>query len=315
MTEMFFLVGAPRCGTTALSRYLRKHPRICFSVPKETHYLAYAPEMPLEELRRTFLESFFPHRAPQHRILGEGSVSTLYSDLAIQRALALDPDARFLAMVRNPLELLPSYHQRLLYVLDEDVRDFETAWRLQVERAQGRHLPERCRDPRFLQYAEIARLGERIERMFELAGRERCLVIVHDDFRSETPKVYEQVLTFLGLEHDGRTNFPRRLESRSFRSLALHRLLMRPPASLAKAVMRAKVAKEKAKTADAGADASAGRKKPWLKRARSRLLAWNSIPSPPAPLPPALRDELRASLAPDLARLERLLGRDFSHWR
>jgi len=314
MTEMFFLVGAPRCGTTAMSRYLRKHPRICFSVPKEPHYLAYAPEIPLEEMRRTYLETFFPHRAPQHRLLGEGSVSTLYSDLAIQRALALDPDARFLAMVRNPMELLPSYHQRLLYVLDEDVRDFATAWGLQAERAQGRHLPKSCRDPRFLQYAEIGRLGERVERLFELAGRERCHVVVHDDFRSETAKVYEQVLTFLGLEHDGRTSFPRRLESRTFRSLALHRLLMRPPMALAKAVIGAKVAREKARTGAAG-EGNTKKKKPWLKRARSRLLAWNSISSPPAPLPAALREELRETFHADTARLGRLLNRDLSHWR
>jgi hypothetical protein len=307
---MFFLVGAPRCGTTALSRYLRKHPRICFSVPKEPHFLAYAPEMPLADLRRTYLETFFLHRAPQHLLLGEGSVSTLYSDDAIRRALALDPDARFLAMVRNPMELLPSYHQRLLYVLDEDERDFATAWRLQAARARGERVPRRCRDPRVLQYAEIARLGERIERLFELAGRERCLVIVYDDFRSETAKVYEQVLSFLGLEHDGRTIFPRRLESRTFRSLALQRLLMRPPLPLAKAVLRAKVRKEKAKTSP-----GPRKKKPWLKRARSRLLAWNSVPSPPAPLPPALREELRESCAADLARLGRLLGRDLSHWR
>lgn len=308
---MFFLVGAPRCGTTALSRYLRKHPSICFSLPKEPHFLAHAPEQPLGELRETYLHTFFPHRAERHTLLGEGSVSTLYSDLAIQRALALDPEARFLAMVRNPMELLPSYHQRLLYVLDEDVRDFATAWRLQDPRARGDRIPRRCRDPRMLQYAEIGRLGARIERLFELAGRERCLVIVHDDFRSDTAKVYEQVLAFLGLEHDGRTHFPRRLESRTFRSLALHRLLMRPPASLAQAVLRAKVEKERARIADP----KSIKKKAWIKRARSRLLAWSSVSAPPAPLPPALRDELSERLAGDLALLSHLLGRNFAHWR
>jgi len=310
MTEMFFLVGAPRCGTTALSRYLRKHPRICFSVPKETHYLTYAPEMPLAELRASYLRDFFPHRTPDHLVLGDGSVSMLYSDLSIQRALALDPDARFLVMARNPMEQLPSYHQRLLFVLEEDERDFATAWRLQDARARGEHLPRSCRDPRMLQYAEVARFGERVAHLFDLVGRERCLVIVHDDFKSETAKVYEQVLSFLGLEHDGRTNFPRRFESRSFRLLALHRLLMRPPDPLAKAVLRAKVKKERARMAG---DTKA--KKPWLKRARSRLLAWNSISTPPAPLAPALRDELRETFHDDLVRLGRLLGRDLSHWR
>jgi hypothetical protein len=31
----FFIVGAPKCGTTALSEYLRSHPDVFFSSPKE----------------------------------------------------------------------------------------------------------------------------------------------------------------------------------------------------------------------------------------------------------------------------------------
>jgi len=264
--------------------------------------------MPLEHLRRDYLEMFFAHRAPQQLLLGEGSVSTLYSDLAIGRALALDPEACFLAMVRDPLEILSSYHQRLFYVLDEDERDFATAWRLQAARARGERLPRNCRDPRMLQYAEIGRLGARIERLFALAGRERCLVIMHEDFRSDTAKVYEQVLRFLGLEHDGRTNFPRRLESRTFRSYALHRVLMRPPVSLAKAVLRAKVTRQKAMSAPGAV------KKPLLKRVRTRLLKWNSNSASPAPLPPELRAALRDTFRDDIASLGHLLGRDLSHW-
>ena len=36
----FFIVGAPRCGTTAMSTYLSGHPEVCFSVPKENHFFA-----------------------------------------------------------------------------------------------------------------------------------------------------------------------------------------------------------------------------------------------------------------------------------
>ncbi|MEA3447202.1 MAG: sulfotransferase [Bacteroidota bacterium] len=37
-TPNFFIIGAPKCGTTALSEYLRKHPDIHFSYPKEPDY-------------------------------------------------------------------------------------------------------------------------------------------------------------------------------------------------------------------------------------------------------------------------------------
>ena len=36
----FFVVGAPRCGTTAISKYLSDNPNICFSRPKEPHFFS-----------------------------------------------------------------------------------------------------------------------------------------------------------------------------------------------------------------------------------------------------------------------------------
>ena len=35
-----FIVGAPRCGTTSLSRYLKDHPEVCFSRVKEPHFFS-----------------------------------------------------------------------------------------------------------------------------------------------------------------------------------------------------------------------------------------------------------------------------------
>ena len=40
MLPDFFIVGAPKCGTTAISEYLRTHPRIFMCKPKEPHYFA-----------------------------------------------------------------------------------------------------------------------------------------------------------------------------------------------------------------------------------------------------------------------------------
>jgi Sulfotransferase family len=46
----FFLIGAPRCGTTSLSSYLANNPQVCFSRPKEPHYFSlFAPRASLAE--------------------------------------------------------------------------------------------------------------------------------------------------------------------------------------------------------------------------------------------------------------------------
>ena len=57
----FFIVGAPRAGTTAMGHYLKKHPAICFSDPKETHFFFAADDSTEpEDLKRRYLKAFFP---------------------------------------------------------------------------------------------------------------------------------------------------------------------------------------------------------------------------------------------------------------
>src|SRR3954451_8355637 len=77
-----FVVGAPRCGTTSLSRYLADHPEICFSEPKESHYFALSDmgDLPDHELRQKirgeYLARFFPTKR-EAPVMAEGSVTYL----------------------------------------------------------------------------------------------------------------------------------------------------------------------------------------------------------------------------------------------
>lgn len=297
----FFLVGAPRCGTTALSRYLGAHPQVCFSVPKEPHYFTYVDPPSPETLRHDYLELFFGHYDPAlHRAVGEGSVSTLYFPEAVERILRFAPQARFIAMVRNPLEMVPSYHARLVFVLEEDEPDLRRAWDLQAERARGRHLPRRCRDPRLLLYANVGRLGEHVGALRQRVGSSQLHVIVYDDLVADVLGVYKGVLAFLGLDYDGRTEFKRKTRSGSYRWLWLHHLLYRPPAP----VVRLAIRRHRRR---------GGQGFP-LRKLRTRLRKWNRIDRPLAPLDPDMRDVLREAFAGDVARLGTLLGRDLSHW-
>lgn len=299
----FFLVGAPRCGTTALSRYLADHPQVCFSRPKEPHYFALlAPDASLDDLQTAYLSRHFAHHHAGHRAIGEGSVSYLYSPHAVERILGVNPDARFIAILRNPLEMLPSYHLRMLFVLCEDVADFAAAWRLQDMRARGQHVPRHCVDARLLLYREVARYGVQIERLYRVAGRERCHVVLFDDLARDPASVYRQVLQFVGVDDDGRTSFKRRFPSRIYRYRWLQVLLYAARWRQAHAV----------DTLQRGA-----RARPGPGRGRSlvkRLARWNRSERRPAPLDDAMRATLRAAFTDDVALLARLLGRDLQHW-
>jgi hypothetical protein len=298
----FFVVGAPRCGTTALCRYLSKHPAICFSKPKETHYFTLlGADWRPERLERDYLRRFFPHLHAGHRLVGEGSVSYLYSVGAIERIVRLNPQARMVALVRNPIDVLPSYHLRMLYVLAEDVEDFPTAWALQDARARGERVPRTCPDARLLLYRELVRFGAQIERLYEIAGRERCLVLCFEDLAADPLRVYRQTLDFLGVEYDGRVQFARKLPSRRYRYRLLQRLFYSPPKPARAALERVLLHSKQ-------------RKKPGRRSLLKRLAHWNTINAQPVPLGPALRADVRASIAEDVELLGMLLGRDFSHW-
>jgi hypothetical protein len=327
----FFVPGFPRCGTTSLCGYLAAHPEICFSKPKEPHYFSNLGGGGGGDLQRDYLERCFAHRRPEHRIAGEGSVSTIYSPEAIERILAHNPRARFVVMVRNPLEMLLSYHLRLLYLLEEDREDLASAWRLQTARARGEQLPRLCTEPRLLQYADAGSLGTWLERLQERAGAQQCLVVVYDDFAADPSKEYERVLRFLGLEPPGALpTFRRKQRSRGYRSRLLQQALFKPPPAIARLAgvrisaetLPATPAEDGERRQERGSKGPAARllrrvtrsAGHGVKRLRKRLVRWNDVDRRPDPLPPELREEMRRTFAPEIRKLEGLLGRDLSHW-
>ncbi len=230
----FFILGAPKCGTTALSEYLRQHPRVFVSTPKEPHYFCddfdyyYAPGQRTEE---HYLR-LFDGAADDDLAVGEASVWYLYSVTAARNIMEFDPAARVIVMVRNPVELVPSLHSQLRYMLDESEPDPEAAWDMQEARRRGEHLPSTVRVPEFLQYGEAAKLGAQVRRVLEVVPREQVKVLVMDDLRADAGAVYRDALAFLGVPDDGRTEFPRVNENKVHQSAAVARFTQRPPSAL-----------------------------------------------------------------------------------
>ena len=228
------VVGAPRCGTTTLARWLRDHPSVQLSSVKEPHYFSQFDLNGLEEdelretVRHEFLGRYFTEIDPNVDMLADGSVSYLYTPERLLPLLRLWPDAKFIIGVRDPIELLPSLHQRLSYQGDETARDLETAWRLIEDRRAGRKIPRSCVESRQLIYDEVASLGKHVGHFFDVVGRDRCHVVVFDDLSSDPAKAYEGMLDFLGLPF-APLNRTRAYRARhGYRFGWLQRLLKRP---------------------------------------------------------------------------------------
>ena len=294
-----FLVGAPRCGTTSLYQALRLNPQVCAARPKETHFFL-RPARPesTDQAMRYYARRFFPHLADQHRVMLDGSVSYLYSAEALRRIDRADGHAKFIVMVRNPIDLVHSFYHRLVYLMDENAGSFAEAWGLQAQRLRGERIPRKCRDPRFLIYGEIGRLGRHLEQLFAIVGRERCHVILFDDLVGGADAVHRAALAFIGVDPDDGIAIRSKNGTRTFSSGWLQRFTVNPPRLLGRLV-------------DIDVMMTAG----WIKRVRKGLKRRNTRRAARPVLDPALRPMLQAHFAADIDLLSTLLGRDLSHWR
>jgi hypothetical protein len=293
----FFIVGAPKCGTTALASYLHAHPEIFMSRVKEPNYFCFdAPGLRGAFDRPERYARLFARARPE-QICGEASTAYLFSKDAVPAILQSNAAAKIIVMVRDPLEMVVSHHNQKLHALEENERDFATAWRLSPERAKGRMVGPKCRAPRYLDYQSIGRLGEQVSRLKELVPRDQLYTIVFDDLRASPSEVFRETLRFLGVAPDGRREFPVVNARKTAAWPALDRALKQPPAPL----RRMKLALKRAFPGQ-------------TKAIGSVIYRRNERPQERLALGQALRREMTAAFRDDVALLSALLNRDLSHW-
>ena len=293
----FFIVGAPRCGTTALHSYLADHPQIFLDRNhKEINYfgsdLHQAPRA-----RRYTQEEYlriFAH-APRGAKIGEGSVSYFSSQKAAAEIREFNPDAKIIIMLRNPADMMYSLHGLAVYLGQENLTDFETALNAEEERKLGRNLPDRFYIREWLYYRDVARYAEHVSRYFDVFGRENVRVIIFEDFVKDTASVYAGALRFLDVDPEFQISFRPVNEQPAPRSRLFQRFLNKQPAILRTLTI-----------------ALLGES--LFLRSWTTVRRWNTVRRPRPPLDPNLRAQLTAELRPEVERLGELLGRDLTFW-
>ncbi len=207
----FVIIGGQRCGTTSLYNYLVQHPGVDPAFMKETHFFDthyhkgtnwYRAFFPLEGERA-------PATAPSTRdgerpLTGESSPYYLFYPHAPGRLLRTIPQARLIALLRNPVERAYSHYHHEVDMGLEDL-SFEAA----LER-EDRELPreaekvlkdETYRSFFYQNYTYLSRgiYVDQLERWMGLFGSEQILVLKSEDFYSDPAATLRQVCEFLGL--------------------------------------------------------------------------------------------------------------------
>ncbi len=290
----FFIVGAPKSGTSALHEFLRQHPGIFMPAFKEIHFFGSDLDWPRRPNRSEYLRCFADWRA--EAIAGETSVYYLLSQRAAGEIRRFNPEARVIVMLRNPVDAIHSLYHQVRFNLHEDIDDFEAALAAEPRRALGLDFPAPGAKRQQLLYRETVRYAGQVSRYFDTFGRDRVHVIVYDDFLGEPRRIYREVLQFLGVDAGFAARIAQVNASKVYRSRRLQSVLAHPPAWLARALRQVlpPVA---------------------LRQAASKLYRINARPQAHPPMDTALREKLVAEFRPEVDRLESLLGRDLDQWK
>ncbi len=291
----FFIVGAAKCGTTAMNDYLGQHPDIFVPELKEIHYFGKDLDMRLARERDT-LERYLARfdGGEGCKRAGEASVWYIYSRTAAQEIHDFDPAAGIIIMLRDPVEFMYSQHSQAMHnaLGDEDILDFAEALAAEEDRVAGRRpVPPQTTFPDGVYYRRIARFTEQVQRYYDLFPREQIHVIVFDDFRADTPAVVRDTYRFLGVDPEFVPETPVVNPNKTYRSWAVRKVQQRVPGKLKDLVPD-----------------------PLRRRASDAIYALNRKYAPREAMDPQLRAELMREFAPEVAALGQLIGRDLSRW-
>jgi hypothetical protein len=296
----FFVIGAPKAGTTALHAALAQHPDLFMSPVKEPKFFLCDGPPPSQGgpgdahsyrewiWRPDDYERLFA-AAPAGTLRGESTPFYLADRRALQRMRDTVPDARLVAILRDPVDRAYSNWAHLWADGLETIDNFKAACAAEKSRAEAGWAP-------FWRYLETGLYGRQLEQLYEVYPREQVLVLRYKWLVEEPRRTLDAVCGFLGVEQGLLDEAPAQNVGTYVHPTPTTRLLQ--------AAMRG--------------GAAVGRLFPpqvWRKVSIPLLWLIQRTPQHRPELAPQDRADLIGYFAEDIALLEELTGWDLSLWR
>lgn len=296
----FFIIGAPKCGTTALYHCTKQHPEIFMCPVKEPHFFTFNGKPPVfagpggsyfqrvavysPEKYLTLFSSVEGQKA-----IGEASPSYLRSTIAAERIKQAVPTAKIIVLIRQPADRAYSQYQYLRYHGVEPASTFYEALSLEKSR-----ISDGWSSMHF--HREGGYYFSQLQRYYDLFPHENIKIYLYEDWNRSPYIVMRDLFNFLGVDDTftpkiQRSNvtlipFNHRFNRLSCKPERIERLL----SPIVPTNFRSRIINV-------------------IQKMNTKF----NLSSPP-PIDPEIRRELTEGYREDILKTQKLIGRDLSHW-
>jgi hypothetical protein len=283
----FIIVGAPKCGTTAIFNYLKQHPQIYMPSCKEPHFFSFEGEnkphwgIPNLEAYSSLFEGVTDEIA-----IGEASTWYLYSQTAAERIRYHIPEAKLIAILRNPVERAYSSWAFRVQCGWESITNFERTLQAEQSRISDNFEWD-------FHYLQTGFYYNQVKRYFDLFPRERIKIYLHEDLKADPVGLLQDLFKFLNID----INFVPDVSVKhnitsSPRNNYLNLLLARK--SRLKSVVKSIITNN------------------LRQKLVGKIRQYNRVK--PFPLSPEIKQRFSQVYKEDILKLENLIERDLSSW-
>jgi len=288
----FFIVGAPKAGTTSLYHYLIQHPDIFMPTRKEPYFFGDWREHQKQDLQK-YLNLF--RGVPKSKVAGEASTAYLYLERAAKEIKTFQPDAKIIIGLRNPVDR--AYSQYWHYVRNGLNESFEEELEAEEKRLREgwRGFRPGLVPPAY--YIESGRYSKHVARYINIFGSEQVKVYLFEDLAADPEGVCLEIFKFLGVDLSQPISASQIYNSSGrLRSYTFYRLLYSFPTWIrepVKQILPLSVLR-KVRTV-----------KEWVLQKNVK-----TVPE----MKSATRARLQQVFNDDILYVEQLTGRDLTHW-
>lgn len=191
-----FIVGAQKAGTTALHNFLIQHPQIISSYFKEVHYFDYERYFNSMKDRNNFshYRAMYPTNINDNHLMIDSTPSYIFKDYIINRVHKYNPNAKIIAILRNPIKRAHSQynHQRSLFGV---VESFEECLRKED------CLDSNIKFSRNYSYVSRGMYYNQVKALFRLFKKENISILFSKDLKQNTDETLKEVFKFIGIKN------------------------------------------------------------------------------------------------------------------